>query len=73
MIKKLAIAAVGVGVGVEGIIDAVRGGKKMSQEELLAHRKTLSPTKRILASTWTLAKTAAAVTKTVTVIQHLRK
>lgn len=73
MIKKFAIAAVGVGVGVEGIIKAVRGEKKMSQEDLLAHRKTLSPTKRILASAWTLAKAAAAVTKTVDIIQHLRK
>lgn len=73
MIKKLAIAAVGVGVGVEGIVKAVRGEKKMSQEDLLAHRKTLSPTKRILASAWTLAKAAVVVTKTVDIIRDVRK
>ena len=73
MFKKLAISAVGVGVGVEGLVEAVRGEKKMSHEELLAHRKTLSPTKRVLASAWTLAKAAAVVTKTVDLIRDIRK
>lgn len=73
LFKALAIPAVGVGVGLEGLYKTFKGGDDLTNVEKYEKLLSESKPKRILRAIWTLVKIATVIVKVSDAVRDSRK